>query len=441
MLSSFFLLLSTFVVFCSYGTHAINLTFVPTPNRVNIADLPPPFATPYIDRLAVIDPVPLDPHLSTPNGFSIKLYMSADLKGPRFLTYTPNDEILVSEPSQNRISCLLDTDKDGFPDQRITFADASNGLDEPHGMAFSNGFFYVGNRYNIRRYVWNPTNRYISGNGTVVMTYPTTGHWRRPIVIPLSADKIYVTIGSDTDHGPEHPPRAAVLQADIDGNNINTFASGIRNPSGITIHPITQDIYVTCNERNELGDELVPDFFTRIQQEDFFGWPYAYLTPNLTDPNRLLRNGASERPDLVSLTKIPDVLFQAHSAPIDIKFYTGKQFPERYRNGAFVALRGALARVVTIGYTIGFIPFNSVTNRPLGYYEDFVTGFLTDPLTPRAFGRPTGLLVLKDGSLIFTEDGNNRTYQIQYNNSALNYSFVSITFFILYNCLSIFISL
>ena len=161
----------------------------------------------------------------------------------------------------------------------------------------------------------------------------------------------------------------------------------------------------------------------------------------MTDPNRRLPNGTSERPDLVARTKTPDVLFQAHFAPLNIQFYTGEQFPARYRNGAFVASHGAQARAVTMGYSIVFIPFDSVTKRPLGYYEDFVTGFLTDPLVPRTFGRPTGLLVLKDGSLIFSEDGNGRIYQVQYNRSALHYSFVSITFFIVCNCLSLFINL
>jgi glucose/arabinose dehydrogenase len=365
----------------------------------------------------------------------------SDLKGPRFLIYTPNGDILVSESLENRISCLLDTDNDGFPDERRTFADAANGLDRPHGMAFSNDFFYVGNRYDIRRYIWDSSSDHISGSGTVVMTYQSTSHWRRTIAIPPSADKIYVTIGSNSNVDPENPPLATVQQANIDGSNITTYASGIRNPSGITIHPITQDIYVTCNERNELGDYLVPDFFTRIRQDDFFGWPYAYLTSNLTEPRRLLLNGTSERPDLVARTKTPDVLFQAHSSPMDIQFYTGKQFPDRYRNGAFVAIHGSVAKTDAIGYTIVFIPFDSATNRPMGYYEDFVTGFLTDPHEPKAFGRPVGLLVLKDGSLIFTEDGNNRIYQVQYKNNVHCYGIASITFLIACNCLSIFITL
>jgi glucose/arabinose dehydrogenase len=304
-----------------------DVTFIPTPIRITVADLPAPLVTPAIDKAAIIVPVPSDSHLSIPNGFSIKLYMN-DLNYPRYLIYTPKGHILVTESTQNRISCLLDTDNDGFPDQRKTFADASNGLNDPYGMAFLNGFFYVGNANNTRRYSLDPENCQIFGTSEVVMTYPSSDHWARTIAISPSADKIYVTIGADSDKDPEHPPLATVQQANIDGSNRTTLASGIRNAVGLTFYPITQDLYVTCNERDNLGDDLVPDYFTRIEQDDFFGWSYAYLTSNLTDPRRRLPNGTSERPDLITRTKTPDILFQAHSAPLDIQFYTGKQFPD-----------------------------------------------------------------------------------------------------------------
>jgi glucose/arabinose dehydrogenase len=364
----------------------------------------------------------------------------SDLKKPRYLIYTPTDDILVSESFEHRISCLLDTDHDGFPDQRRTVGDASNGLNRPFGMAFANGFLYVSNVNATRRYLWNAEKCQISGTGEVILTYPSSDmHWTRTIVIPPSADKIYVAIGADSDVNAEYPPLASVQQANINGSNQTTLAYGLRNPVGLSFHPITQDLYVTCNERNDIGDDLVPDFFTRIQQNDFFGWPFAYLTPNLTEPRRCLPNGTSERPDLVALTKTPDVLFQAHLAPLGMQFYTGKQFPDRYRNGAFVATRGSQNRVTAIGNSITFVPFDSVTNRPTGYYEDFVTGFLTNPNESVTFGRPVGLLVLKDGSLIFTDDVNNQTYQVQYNHNPHCYSLASITFLIACNYLSIFI--
>ncbi|CAF5089991.1 unnamed protein product, partial [Rotaria magnacalcarata] len=179
---------------------------------------------------------------------------------------------------------------------------------------------------------------------------------------------------------------------------------GLRNTVGLAFHPITNDLYVTCQERDELGDDLVPDYFTRIQEHGFYGWPFAYMSSNLTDPRRRLSNGTSERPDLVSLTQTPDILFQAHSAVLDMRFYTGNQFPSRYKNGAFAAFHGSWNRNNGTGYKIVFIPFNSNTYRPIGYYEDFVYGFLTNPSGPDTFGRPVGILVMKDGSLLFSDD-------------------------------------
>jgi glucose/arabinose dehydrogenase len=196
----------------------------------------------------------------------------------------------------------------------------------------------------------------------------------------------------------------------LDGSNQQTFASGLRNPVGLDFHPTTNELYTTVNERDHIGDDLVPDYFTRLRQGEFYGWPYTYLTPNNLDP-RQTQNGKSKRPDLAARTKTPDVLFQAHSAALGLQFYDGKTFPEKYRNGAFVAFRGSWNRDRATGYKIVFVPFNSGTQ---GYYEDFLTGFLLDPAQATTWGRPVGLLVLPDGSLLVTEEANNRIYRIQY---------------------------
>jgi glucose/arabinose dehydrogenase len=161
-----------------------------------------------------------------------------------------------------------------------------------------------------------------------------------------------------------------------------------------------------------LGDDLVPDYFTRIQPGEFYGWPYAYLQPDLLDP-RQSDGSRSVNPDLAAQTKTPDVLFQAHSAALGVQFYDGNTFPETYRNGAFVAFRGSWNRNQGTGYKIVFVPFGS-DNRPQGQYEDFVTGFLTDPSGPTTWGRPVSVLVLPDGSLLFTEEENGRIYRVQY---------------------------
>jgi glucose/arabinose dehydrogenase len=198
----------------------------------------------------------------------------------------------------------------------------------------------------------------------------------------------------------------------LDGSNQQTFAYGLRNPVGLDFHPTTGELYATVNERDGLGDDLVPDYLTRVQQGGFYGWPYAYLTPNRIDP-RQATNGQSKRPDLVAQTTTPDILFQAHSAALGLQFYDGQTFPERYRNGAFVAFRGSWNRDQGTGYKVVFVPFDA-SGQPQGYYEDFLTGFLLDPSGPTTWGRPVGLLVLPDGSLLLTEEANNRIYRIQY---------------------------
>lgn len=397
-----------------YRCNGENITFVPQSIRITVGDLPAPFNTTSATKRAIVQPVPENPSLYVPEGFTVKLYIS-DLSSPRYLIYTPTGDILVSESASNRISCLIDTNNDGYPDQRLTFADESNGLSYPFGMAFVDEYFYVGNQGETRRYLWTSGNRYINGTGEIVMSYPGSGHSTRTVLISPDKNYLYVSVGSDSNVNEEPLPRASVQRASLNGSNNITFAHGLRNPVGLAFHPVTNDLYVTVQERDELGDDLVPDYFTRIQQNEFYGWPYAYLTSNLTDPRRRLSNGTSERPDLVAQTRTPDVLFQAHSSVLDMRFYTSTQFPAKYRNGAFAAFRGSWNRNSGTGYKIVFIPFDSSSNRPMGYYEDFVHGFLTDPSGPYTFARPVGLLVLKDGSLLFSEDGNNRTYIVQYN--------------------------
>ncbi|CAF1164482.1 unnamed protein product [Rotaria sordida] len=425
MFSSYISYLFSLLIFLViHRIHGTNVSFVPQPIYITIADLPQPYATTSTSKTPQITSIPADPRLYVPDGFTVKLYMNG-LLSPRYLIYTPANDILVSESGANRISCLVDNNNDGYPDERLTFANQSNELNYPFGMAFVNGYFYVGNRNAIRRYSWTFGSRQITGTGEIIMTYPETGHATRTIVISPNSDRIFVSIGSVSNVDVESLPRASVQQVNLDGSNQTTFAYGLRNAVGLAFHPITNDLYTTCQERDQLGDDLVPDYFTRIQQNDFYGWPFAYMSANLTDPRRRLSNGTSERPDLVSLTRTPDVLFQAHSAVLDMRFYTGNQFPSRYRNGAFAAFHGSWNRNNGTGYKIIFIPFNNNTNLPMGYYEDFVNGFLINPSGPDTFGRPVGILALKDGSLLFSEDGNNCLYQVQYKQSFNNTNNIS----------------
>ncbi len=199
----------------------------------------------------------------------------------------------------------------------------------------------------------------------------------------------------------------------LDGK-LTPFASGLRNPVGLAIHPPSGELYTTVNERDGLGDDLVPDYFTRIRQGDFYGWPYAYLLPSLLDPRQRDPNDQNKsiNPKQAAITLTPDVLFQAHSAALGLQFYTGSTFPARYHNGAFVAFRGSWNRETGTGYKLVFIPFRN--GRPEGHYEDFLNGFLLDPSGPTTWGRPVGVLIAADGSLLFSEEMNGRIYRVQY---------------------------
>ncbi|MDV3000016.1 MAG: hypothetical protein N5P05_001622 [Chroococcopsis gigantea SAG 12.99] len=390
------------------------LTLDPKPIRITLDGLPRPFATNSASQPPRLLPIPEKPTLKVPAGFKVNVFAEG-LDRPRWLTLTPTGDVLVTETPQNRITLLRDSDSDGKADSQKIFADASNGLDIPFGMAFSEDNFFLGNHNGVRRYEYTKGQQQLTGRGEQIASLPGGGyrqHWTRNVILSPDGQKLYVSIGSQSNADEEPLPRASVQIMNLDGAGGKTFASGLRNPVGLDFHPNTGDLYTTVNERDGLGDDLVPDYLTRLRSGEFYGWPYAYLTPDRLDP-RQMTGGKSNNPALADRTKTPDVLFQAHSAALGLKFYTGKTFPEKYRSGAFVAFRGSWNRNRGTGYKIVFVPFNA-EGRPKGYYEDFLTGFLVDPSIPSTWGRPVGLLVLPDGSLLVTEEENGRIYRIQY---------------------------
>ena len=386
----------------------------PTPIRINVKDLPQPFATKSASKSPNVVSIPQNPVLRVPPGFKVNVF-AENLDAPRWLALTPNGDVLVTETRQNRIRLLRDTNGDGVADQQKTFASAANKLNKPFGMAFAANSFFLGNTDAVLRFPYTQGQQQISGAGTKIADLPAQGynnHWTRNVVVSPDGNKLYVSVGSGTNVDEEPLPRASVQVMNLDGSGQQTFASGLRNPVGLDFHPVTKQLYTTVNERDGIGDDLVPDYFTRIQQGEFYGWPYAYFLPSNLDP-RQTDSGKSKRPDLVARTRTPDVLFQAHSAALGLQFYDGKTFPEKYRNGAIVAFRGSWNRDRGTGYKVVFVPFDN-QGRSLGYYEDFLTGFLLNPTEPTTWGRPVGLLVLPDGSLLLTEEANNRIYRIQY---------------------------
>ena len=386
----------------------------PTPIEITLADLPEPYATDSASNSPNVIPVPDNPVLQVPTGFEVNLYAD-NLPSVRWMTVTPDGDVLAVQSKQNQITLLQDKDSDGVAEVRKTFGDRSNNLDQPLGVTFAGGDFYVANTGEVLRFDYQPGQLKLEGTGTEITQLTPDGynqHWTRNIVTSPDGDRLYVSVGSKTNVEPEELPRASIQVMNLDGGDRDTYAYGLRNPVGLDFHPVTGELYATVNERDRLGDNLVPDYLTGVKQGGFYGWPYAYLAPDLLDPRRMQGN-KSERPELAAKTITPDVLFQSHSAALGIQFYDKQQFPEEYHNGAFVAFRGSWNRDRGTGYKIVFVPFGE-DNRPVGYYEDFLTGFLVNPQGPDTFARPVGLQVLPDGSLLLAEDGNNRIYRISY---------------------------
>lgn len=392
--------------------------FEPVPILITLKDLPPPNQTPSVTRPPKVLPPPDSPVLRVPPGFRVNLF--AKVPSARWLELTPDGDVLCAASQQEKIVLLHDRDHDGVAEHQSVFLDKTSGTNQPFGMAFTKDAFYLGNTDAVLRYPYQrgandkgPTIRL--GTPEKITSLPGKGynqHWTRNVIVAPDGKKLYVSVGSASNVSPDEPPRASVLQMNLDGSQRKVFASGLRNPVGLAFHPKTDELYATVNERDGLGDDLPPDYFTRLREDEFYGWPYAYLVPQNLDP-RLVKDGRSLRPDLAARTKTPDVLFQTHSAALGLAFYAGTTFPEKYRQGAFVAFRGSWNRSRGTGYKIVFIPFDA-QGRPKGWYEDFVTGFLLDPSGPITWGRPVGVLVMPDGSLLFTEEINGRIYRVRF---------------------------
>ena len=313
-------------------------TLSPQPIRINVSELPQPYHTQSASKFPQVANIPPSPTLKVPAGFSVNVFAD-NLDRPRWLALTPTGDVLVTETRQNRIRLLGDRDRDGVAEIRKTFASSDNGLNLPFGMAFINNgtdnYFFLGNTNEVRRYPYQPGQEQISGTGERIATLPGQGynqHWTRNVIPSPDRQKLYVSVGSASNVSEEPLPRASVQIMNPDGSQQQTFAYGLRNPVGLDFHPQTGELYTTVNERDGLGDDLVPDYLTRIRQGEFYGWPYTYFKPNLLDP-RQTQNGRSKRPDLAAKTLMPDVLFQSHSAALGLQFYNGNTFPEKYRNG------------------------------------------------------------------------------------------------------------
>jgi len=367
-----------------------------------------------------------------PAGFTVTKFAS-NIKSPRNIYIAPNGDILVAlansersgkekvmdavtgkskseqgGESANTVLLFRDTNNDGNPDIQSAFL---TGLDQPFGLLIIGNAFYVANTNGLWKYPYHTGDEKITGTGTKILTLPAGGynnHWTRNLIANEDNSKIYVSVGSGSnaaEHGMENEVRRAnILEINPDGSGETIFASGLRNPVGLAWAPGTKMLWAAVNERDELGDELVPDYITSIKKGGFYGWPYSYYGQH-EDP-RL----KGQKPELVKSAIVPDIAVGAHTASLGLAFYKDNKFPSKYQGGAFIGQHGSWNKSELAGYKVAFVPFkNGVNTGPL---EDFLTGFIADKEKGEVYGRPVGVAVAKDGALLVADDVSNTIWRV-----------------------------
>jgi glucose/arabinose dehydrogenase len=374
--------------------------------EIKPSDLPPPFATQDAENPPRIILQPSGAELQLPDGFAAAVFAEGGFLQPRWLAQASNGDVFVADSKAGNIIILRDTNHDGTADQRFTFAST---LNQPFGMAFWRNYLYVGNTDAIIRFRYRPGQIKAEADAEKIADLPARGyreHWTRNLVFNPQGSKLYVTVGSQSNVDVEPEPRASILEFDPDGAGRRVFASGLRNPVGLAFYPGTNRLWAAVQERDRLGDDLPPDFVTSINEGGFYGWPYTYIGSN-PDPRH-----QGKWHDPLHQAIVPDLLVQAHSAVLGLTFYAGTMFPQAYRGDAFVAMHGSWNRSKRTGYKVVRIRFQY--NRPVGGYDDFVAGWMLSEDKPEVWGRPSGLLVMKDGSMLIADDGANKIWRVTY---------------------------
>jgi glucose/arabinose dehydrogenase len=383
--------------------------------------LPEPYATPSAVKLAQVVGWPAGGTPRPPLNFSVTAF-ARGLDNPRSLLVLPNGDVLVAEargrnapgagrPSANRVTLLRDSSGAGVADQQFALI---TDLPRPYGLALRRDRLYVGASDAVYSCPFLVGQKRLHGECKPLIDLPDEdgrGHWTRNLAFSPDETALYIAVGSHTNVDEEHvdaqvPQRAAILVASPSGKNVRIYASGLRNPVGLAFEPASGRLWATVNERDLLGDELVPDFLTRIADGAFYGWPYAYFGAH-EDPRR-----RGERPDLVARAVVPDFAIEAHAAPLGLAFYGRTQFPKDYRGGAFIALHGSWNRSSFSGYKVVFVPF--AAGRPAGPAVDFLTGFIKDGEAGEVYGRPAGVAVATDGSLLVADDAGDTVWRVSF---------------------------
>lgn len=390
--------------FCSYKTESPG-TF----RKITVSDLPAPFATEGVSNGPTVVPRPTDAWPKAPEGFKVELYASG-MPQPREIRRAPNGDLFVSESNAGQVEIFRGITSDGKPKERSVFA---TGLRDNFGIAFyplgSNPqYVYFGNTNSVIRYAYHNGDLKASGAAqTIIPELPAGGgHWTRDLAFSPDGSKLFVSVGSasnidNPDTHPRESHRANILEYTPDGKFIEIYASGIRNPVGIAVNPTTGQLWCSVNERDMLGDNLVPDYITSVKEGGFYGWPWYYMG-NHHDPR------LPEKPELGAKTTVPDVLLQPHNASLEMMFYDGKQFPSQYDGDIFAAEHGSWNKAVRAGYEVIRVPLNQ--GHASGVYEDFVTGFVTP--SGDVWGRPVGVATAPDGSLMITDDGSKSIWRV-----------------------------
>ena len=374
--------------------------------RIDPNHLPAPAPDQSVANVTNAVPVPSPPPFRLPAGFSVNAF-AGPFETPRWLEVAPDGDVFLALPDQGQVMLLRDADGDGKAELSTVFA---GGFHHPHGMAIHDGYLYVADVDRVWRLPWQSGETKAPFRADPVTALGVfgrpSGHWTRNIVFAPDGKRFFVTVGSADNIGEDPSPRATVQSFAADGSDQRDFATGLRNPVGIEFYPGTDDLYVVVNERDGLGNGLVPDFLTRLQEGGFYGWPYAYIGKH-PQPD------FPQRPDRVAESIVPDLLFQAHSAPLGLVFYEGNMFPAEYKGDAFVSLHGSWNAEKPTGYKIVRVPFKD--GRPAGSYENFLTGFWVGGDSPaNVWGKPVGLAVAKDGSLLVADDVSGYIWRISY---------------------------
>lgn len=376
--------------------------------------LPPPYASESVSNESKVVGWEDGQMPKAPAGFTVSKYADG-LDHPRWIYEAPNGDIFVAESntkkSADQIRIFRDTNKDGKPDLKEVFL---KGLNQPLGMLVLNNYFYVANTDGVLRYPYKEGQVSMTAAGEKILDLPAGGynnHWTRNLLAGPDGSKIYISVGSASnvaEHGmDEEKRRANILVINPDGSGEEIFASGLRNPVGMDWAPGTNVLWTAVNERDKLGDELVPDYITSVEKGKFYGWPYSYFG-QIADPRM-----EGQRPDLVQKAVVPDVPLGSHTASLGLAFYDKEAFPARYRQGAFIGQHGSWNRSKLVGYKVVFVPF--ANGRPTGPMEDFLTGFVDEADASRVYGRPVGVAVLSDGSLLVADDDSNTLWRVSAN--------------------------